>query len=53
LTTDAPTALADDDANYEPTSSEASRAAAEVDAMVADDDAAPVRRERVQRRRVR
>jgi hypothetical protein len=57
LVTAAPTpeAFADtDEEDYsEPTSSQASRAAAEVDAMVADDDVAPQRRERVQRRRLR
>jgi hypothetical protein len=53
LTTDAPTALADDDDDREPTSSEASTAAAEVEAMVGDDAVAPATRERVQRRRLR
>jgi hypothetical protein len=48
-----PTPTDTDEEEYEPTSSEASRAAAEVDAMVADDDVAPQRRERVQRRRLR
>ena len=54
LTTAPPTPEARDDEDIrEPTSSEASAAANEVDAMVADDAVAPATRERVQRRRLR
>jgi hypothetical protein len=49
LVTSSPSVTADDDDVRDLTSSEASRAAAE--AAVADDAIAPVRRERVQRRR--